>query len=199
MTGIGLNMSTIAEDEIATTILLGKKFDLGEVKKISKRIKNSVTTSANDHKRKLIDEKFIYMSDDAAAIQGAGPGDDTKMRIYTHEITKKIRMNNNVVIGCLYTRRQLEKKDGVPQTTPEYPIFKDFDKHLQNCGKTECSMNIITNILDNPLKCQDALNHIIRCANPNCTSKTCFMLKNIIKLNIIKTENGFPADAKEAI
>lgn len=199
MTGIGLKMSTIAEDEIATTILLGKKFDLGEVKKISTRIKNSVTTSVNDHKRKLIDDHFIYMSDDAAAIQGAGPGDDTKMRIYTREITKKIRMNNNVVVVCLYTRRQLEKKDGVPQTTPEYPIFKDFDTHLQNCGKTECSMNVVTNIVDDPLKCQDALNHIIRCANPNCTSKKCFILKNIIKLNIIKTENGFPADAKESI
>lgn len=221
---VHLKMSKIAQDEIASTMLLGKKFDLSEVKKMIKNIgiekdrntleqvflkqkqvdiDNTVTTGLaakevdNIKKRSFAEmntcHNYIYMNDEKASIPGFRPYDDTVMKIYRNEITKKIRMDNRAVTLARYSLRELQKQDGVPVTINAAPVFEYFEKKCSGCSKDTCALHLIPMILADPLKCHSVMNHIIRCSNTMCPNISCFVIKNIIKLNIINGESGVSA------
>jgi len=193
-------MSKIAQDEIATTMLLSTRFNLGAIEKMTGNLKSGdtgvrVEKEASNFKKRSFEEikknyEYIYVNDEQASMPGYRPDDDIIMKIYRNEVTKKIRMDNRAITSATYSLRELQKQDGVPITIATNPTFEYFNKMCSGCRKDDCTLHLIPTMLDDPLKSHSVMNHIIRCSNPLCSSISCILVKNMLKFNIINSDNA---------
>lgn len=171
---VKLKMSAEATEEIARQVL-NSKMDLTKMRekyiKEGSAFMKMLPIKKRFHPSSYIDTKF-----------------DKEISITDEHITKKVKLTQKEITLAATNTVQIRLFDSFKFVNPTNTRYFSIINHLNTCAIEDCEYCMMTKITTNERNSFLMLNHIVRCTNPNCGSKGCFVLKNILNYNSLQSD-----------
>jgi hypothetical protein len=177
MEPIQLNMSAEALEEIAQK-LLQNKMNLSEMHKMMKKEDSAF--------RRVLPIKKRFHPSIYSDVEY-----NRELVINEHDMTKKLKLTHKEIAIAAYNTVQLKLHDNAVCVNPRILKSGRYDEitsHLNTCRTPYCELCLMGKITDDPRRSFNMLNHVMRCIDANCESKECFVIKNLMKYNLIQTD-----------
>jgi len=173
---VKLKMSAEATEEIARQVL-NSKMDLTKMRETYVKEKSAFIKTL-PFKKRFHPSSYSDMKYDKEII------------INNEYVTKKIKLTQEEIAIAASNTVQIRISDNYKYIYPNPTNKRLFSiiNHLNTCAVADCEYCMMTKITDNKDSAFLMLNHIVRCTNPNCDSKGCFIMKNIFKYNSLQTD-----------
>ena len=100
--------------------------------------------------------------------------------------SKKMKLTDKEVTLAAFNTIQLRLSDKghyITSRKEHYNRFFEIRNHLNTCAVPDCEYCLMTKITDDKSSSFLLLNHVVRCINPYCSNKSCFIIKNLMKYN----------------